>query len=177
MTSFPPPDASPSGPEYTGPPSLQKSPPPYGQPASYGQPAYGGEQPGYGRQYGQPGYGQQQPGYHQQPPYGQPAYGQPGYPPAYYPPATGPGQNGLGIAGMVVGIASVVLFFTYGLSLVVGAVGAILSAVAMRQAAARGQQKGMAITGLVCGIIGFLIGVAWVVFWFWLVNDYNDSYY
>ena len=108
--------------------------PPYDQPAG---------QPGYGQQpYGQQPYGQQ--------PYGQPAYGeQPG----------GRKRNGFGIAALVLGILAVLSGFLF-----VGAlfgIAAVVLGVLGRGRAKRGEATngGMALAGIVLGVVGILFAV------------------
>jgi len=158
-------------------PSADQQPPAYGQvppqqgygqvPPGYGQQGYGQAPPGYGQQgYGQapPGYGQQ--GYGQAPPgYGQQGYGQPGYGYPYAPVTPTSAKSGISLG---LGIASI--FFCY-LGVLIGPAAIILSVLARREIDARtpspvlapGQPtptqvgKGMAIAGLVTGIIGTVI--------------------
>ena len=81
-------------------------------------------------------------------------------PPAGYAPPATPQQNGLAIAGMVVGIASVVLFFLAWIGSVVGVVGLILSILGLNKAKQmNGVGRGMAIAGLVTSAAGILIGI------------------
>jgi NADH:ubiquinone oxidoreductase subunit 6 (subunit J) len=84
--------------------------------------------------------------------------------PAAAPPpgAQQPGAPGLAIAGFVCGLVGLVLsaiiicFFIGG---PVALVGVVLSAIGLRQANERGAKRGLAIAGLVCGIIGVLIAL------------------
>jgi len=85
--------------------------------------------------------------------------------PAAVPPppaAEQPGPPGLAIAGFVCGVVGLVLsaivvcFFIGG---PVAIVGVVLSAIGFRQANERGAKRGLAIAGLVCGIIGVLIAL------------------
>lgn len=148
MSNEPPP--YPSYPSSDEPQGQQPPPPPppgHGQ-APQGPPAYG--QPAYG----QPAYGQ--------PAYGQPAYGQPAYgPPAYgygYPPQ--PRTNGKAMAGMIVGIVSIVLCY---LGALIGPAAIILSVLGKKDIKrSNGTQsgEGMATAGLVTGIVGTVIWVA-----------------
>jgi hypothetical protein len=85
----------------------------------------------------------------------QPAYGY-GYPPppAYAHPKP---SNGLGTAGMVCGIVGVALFWFPFVGFVLCLVATALSAVGLRRAtgdAPTATNKGMAVTGLVLGIVG-----------------------
>ncbi|MDQ4492044.1 hypothetical protein RBS60_17725 [Sinomonas sp. ASV486] len=105
-------------------PNAQQQPPAYGQP-QYGQPPYGQQQPpAHGQpNYGQPQYGQQPPAYGQ-PQYGQPPYGQqPPYSPQ--PPTYGYGGPGYGAPGpeaqqAAVRRASLLLFVTAAVEVVIG---------------------------------------------------------
>jgi hypothetical protein len=123
------PDAPPP-PQWGAPP--QASPPP-------------GQPPGWIPPQGYPPHGPQY-GYYQQP----------GYPMA-------PPGNGIGIAGGVCGIVAVVLcwipFVDY-VSIVLGALAIIFGALGIRNANAHGGGgKGMAITGVVTGIVALVISI------------------
>ncbi|GAB3999201.1 hypothetical protein GCM10029992_27310 [Glycomyces albus] len=105
------------------------------------------------------GYGSPQP---QQP------YGQPGMPPQMPMAAPGYGMpqpqlpQGLGVASMVLGIVSVVLFCIPWVNLICGILAVTFGAVTLKkvnEGSAGG--KGMAITGLVLGIIV----CAWFALW------------
>ncbi|MEH0983320.1 hypothetical protein [Micromonospora sp. CPCC 205556] len=156
------------------------------QPGHPGQDPYG-QQPAPGQPYGQPPYGQQpdpyappqapwaqQPydpyavakqHYGQQPPYGQPSYpdpygqqpyGLPIYPNAGYPQQ---GDNTLGLVSMILGIASIPLVCCY-LGIPLGIAGLVTGGLA-RQKATRGlaTNPGQALTGLICGGVGLLLGI------------------
>jgi hypothetical protein len=117
--------------------------------------------PGYGQMppaYGQPAI----PGHGQAPP---PAYGQvppPGYGYGYPPPQAS--TNGKAVAGLVLGIVSIV--FCY-LGVLIGVAGIILSVMAGREINSQPPGavpgKGMATAGLVTSIIGTVIWGAVVV--------------
>ncbi len=68
----------------------------------------------------------------------------------------------MGVAGLVLGIVSAVggfiPFLNYG-AWVIGVVGIILSAIAMKKAKAAGQPAGLAVAGLVLSIIGTVISI------------------
>ncbi|MCH5274305.1 MAG: hypothetical protein J1E65_00595 [Lachnospiraceae bacterium] len=85
-------------------------------------------------------------------------FGQPYIPSQPYPPMARQQQQsggmGLAIAGMVFGILSILLCICNILDLVLVLPGIILSGVAL---AGHHEGKGMAIAGLVCSIIGFLL--------------------
>ncbi|NUP46729.1 MAG: DUF4190 domain-containing protein, partial [Catenulispora sp.] len=142
-------------PPFAAPPVHDPRPGAFGQQASYGPQAGYGPQSGYGQQAGygpQSGYG----------PGPQPGYGPPGYPPPYYgPPMMVQRTNGNAVAGMVLGIISLVLFWAWFLGPVLAVLGIIFSGVGISQCGRQNQEgKGMAVAGLVCSLIS--IGF-WVV--------------
>lgn len=61
-------------------------------------------------------------------------------------------KNGLAIAGMVLGICSIVIWF---IGFILGVLAIIFSSIALK----RKKFKGLAITGLVTGIVGTVIGI------------------
>ncbi|RLE39587.1 DUF4190 domain-containing protein [Candidatus Woesearchaeota archaeon] len=72
--------------------------------------------------------------------------------------------KGLAIAGMVLGIVSIVFSWAWFIAIICGIVGLVLSLVALKKIKARqAEGKGMAIAGLVCSIVGIAIGVAIVI--------------
>ncbi|WP_448615292.1 DUF4190 domain-containing protein [Modestobacter sp. URMC 112] len=143
-----------------------------------GQPQQGYPQQGYPQQgqpqQGYPQQGQPQQGYPQQ---GQPqqGYSQPGQPwdqQQGYPQAPGgygqPGQygqpkkNGFGIAALVLGILSLPAAFFAGVpGIVLGLLAIVFGVLGLRRVKARqADNRGMAITGLVTGVLGLLLGIA-----------------
>ncbi|MFI6645592.1 DUF4190 domain-containing protein [Streptomyces sp. NPDC050504] len=158
----PPPPVAPGGPDAAG---------AYGYPGHPGGPGYGpGVPPGHGPGPGQgPGHGPGQgyPGY--------PGYsGYPGYPgaPGYGPPgawgiAPAP-ANGMGIASLVLGIVAVTGFCLYGLGIVLGVLAVIFGAIG-RGKARRGEADngGMALAGIILGVVGALVSAAFLVFLVW----------
>jgi hypothetical protein len=90
-----------------------------------------------------------------------------------------PPGNGLGIAGGVCGIVAVVLcwipFVDY-VSIVLGALAIIFGAVGIRHANAHGGGgKGMAITGVVTGIVALVISVLFLVIVYAAVTSIQAS--
>ena len=78
------------------------------------------------------------------------------------------GSNGMAITGMVIGICALVFywlgscctpFLGGGLALVLGAAGLVFSIIAMKKQ----QSKGMSIAGLICSIMGVLMGIGTLV--------------
>ena len=94
--------------------------------------------------------------------YTSPVYATPVYTgPVYVAPGSIPtdpreSAKGLGIAGMVLGIVSLVFFFAYFIGIICSIIGLILSSVAWRKistGSARPDGKGFAIAGFVTSII------------------------
>jgi hypothetical protein len=118
-----------------------------------------GEQPGQG-QFGQDPFGQdqfgQQPGW-QQPPYGQPGpYGQAG---AGWPQLAGRRTNPLAIAALCCAIGQVIAGPFAGIAAIV------LGSISLKQIRLSGEDgRGLAITGLVLGIVGTLLVILLIVF-------------
>ena len=85
------------------------------------------------------------------------------------PPPAQPSNagKGLGIAGLVLGILAAIVSFIPCLgtwAIVPGIIAIVLSAVSLSQANKAGASKGLAIAGLVCGIVGTAIaGWQWYV--------------
>ncbi|ANY08972.1 DUF4190 domain-containing protein [Pseudonocardia sp. HH130630-07] len=140
------------------------SPPPYpGQsgnpqdPNQQSRPEQPTEQ--YGQQYGQ--YAQQPGGYPDRPQYDPQGY--PGGYGGHQPPPPAP-RNGVGIAALVLGILAVLSFWLV--------VGGVLGLIAIglgilgivRAGKGIASNRGVAITGLILGIVGVLATVAYVVF-------------
>ena len=78
------------------------------------------------------------------------------------------GGDGLAIAGMIVGIASIVLMLVLGccaggigttVTIVTSIVGLILSLKAKKN----GQSKGLWLAGLICSIVALVISVLWTI--------------
>jgi hypothetical protein len=107
----------------------------------------------------------------------------PAYPAGYggdpYNPYGVPQQrrNGLGIAGMVLGIISVVLFFLSWIAAIIGILAIIFGAVG-RSRVKKGQatNKAQATAGLVLGIIGTVVGIVFLVFIVGRAKSCQDQY-
>lgn len=139
-------------PQYPG----QEQYPPYSGQGSHDPYAGGAPPPQYG---GHPDYNQPP---HQQPPYGAQPGGYPGHP-GYAggygaPPAELP--KGLAIAALVFGILALVLFWTVFGGIILGIVAIVLGIIGMRKASkGTGGGRGMAVTGLVLGILSLIGGI------------------
>jgi hypothetical protein len=75
------------------------------------------------------------------------------------PPAR---NNGLAVASLVLGILSIVLFFTVAFPIILGILAVIFGAIAWSKANQGAEHKGLAIAGLICGILGIVVMVAFV---------------
>ncbi|GAA3748536.1 DUF4190 domain-containing protein [Streptomyces tremellae] len=85
-------------------------------------------------------------------------HGVPQAPPYADPPRPARG-NGLAVAALVLGIAAVVLFWTVFGGIVLGLVAIVLGALGARRARTDGApRRGMAVTGLVLGVLGLIAG-------------------
>jgi hypothetical protein len=152
---YAPPGYVPPAPQPQAPPPLQ----PAGQPYPY---------PGYSPYPGPPG----QPG-----PAGQPyPYPPPQYLTQYPQPATG---NGKATAGLVLGILSIVLFWTTIFDAIPVILGVIFGFLGLNEAKRTGRSRGVAIAGIVCGFVGAVIAIAFTA---WIihriqpcVNSYNSG--
>lgn len=72
--------------------------------------------------------------------------------------------QGLGIAGLILGVMAIPLGIipcTFFIALVFGAVGIVLSAIALTQAGRGNGPKGLIIAALVCSILGFSFAFFW----------------
>ena len=76
----------------------------------------------------------------------------------YVQPGTNDGSYGMSIAGMILGIVSIVFSCASCISFVLGVVGVVLSAVAL---SANSKGKEMAIAGVICSIIGIFASIVW----------------
>ena len=110
-------------------------------------------------------YNQQQ---NQHPNYNDPL---PPFPP--YPPYMAPKTNGKSIAALVLGILSIMLPY---IGFIIGIVAIIFAALSLKEIKVRMEQgKGLAIAGLVCGIIGTLIYALIILFLIILVVFFADT--
>jgi hypothetical protein len=156
------PFASPSpaatGNPFAAPAASEPVPPPPIGPEGPGQPPYGYPQypgyPAYGASYGPQG--------------GVPGYGWPGMPLAP--------SNGMGTASLVLGIISVVVFCLWPVAIIVGVLAVIFGVVGRRKVR-RGEATngGMALTGLICGLVGVVLGIVLLVVFIAASDNSNDA--
>lgn len=112
------------------------------QPGGQQQPGWDQQQPGWGQQQQQPGWGQQGPGWQQSPP---------------------SSTNGLAIASLVVGILALFTGFFF-LGGVLGLIAIGLGIGGISAAKRTGGGKGLAIGGIVTGVLGIVIAIGVLIF-------------
>jgi hypothetical protein len=72
-------------------------------------------------------------------------------------------SNGFAVTSLVLGILAVVLFFTIWIPFLLGILAIVFGGIGIARANQMGgHQKGLAIAGLVCGIAGIVISIAFV---------------
>jgi hypothetical protein len=101
----------------------------------------------------------------QQQPYGQPYPGQYGQPQQYYyypPPPQRPG-NGLGVAGFVLGLLGLVFFFIPFFGGIMSLLGVVLGGAGISSGKKRGAGIGLAVTGLVLGLVAMIPAVLFLI--------------
>ncbi|WP_084435922.1 DUF4190 domain-containing protein [Aldersonia kunmingensis] len=177
MSQPPPPEGQGQNPQYPQNPPYGQNPQ-YGPPPGYGQGQYGQGQPygqgsqqyGQGSQYGQGQYGQGQ--------YGQGQYGQPGYQGGQYygePPKRG---NGLAIAALVIGIFALLLCWTIVGGIGLGLIALVLGFIALSRSRSDGAGGGgMAIGGIVLGVLGVIASIVLIVIGVGIFNSVGGGDY
>ncbi len=94
--------------------------------------------------------------------YSQSSYQQPSQQYNYYQqPEKPPAKSGLSIAAMVLGILSILFFCIPYISLPLAIVGLILGIISLVK---KQGGRGMAIAGVICSAIGFIIGIIVIIF-------------
>jgi Domain of unknown function (DUF4190) len=75
--------------------------------------------------------------------------------------------DGLAIGALIAGILSLVCFWPFCLGLLLGPAGAIMGFISRQRIAASGGTVaggGLALAGLILGIVGFIASAAWAIF-------------
>src|SRR5436305_19214 len=136
-------------------PSYPQTPgvPAQGQPLGWEQQQYAPAP--YGGQYTLPG----------QQPMPQPGYG--------YSMPVHKQSNGLGIAGFVTGLLGLVLCWVPWLGVLLAIVGVALSGVGIAQGKKKGMSIGLAIAGLVCGVIALIPAIIIMVAFFSVASQFG----
>jgi len=109
----------------------------------------------------------------------EPRYGfTPPPPQPYMPPKT----NGKSIAALVLGILSIILPY---IGFIIGIIAIVFSAISLKEIKKNQEQgRGMAIAGLVCGIVGtalyaiiiLIVVIAAIAFWDSDYSSFNNNY-
>ncbi|WP_438496991.1 DUF4190 domain-containing protein [Paenibacillus sp. IHBB 3054] len=91
----------------------------------------------------------------------------------YYTPPPPPAQtNGKSIASLVLGILSIVAPY---IGLVFGIIAIILSAISLKEIRTRYEEgRGLAIAGLVCGIVGTIIYTILILLFILFIFAFNE---
>lgn len=149
------------------PPGYQPPQPPPPQPGAYGQ--YG-PPPQY--PYGQP----QVP-----PPYPGPQYAPQQYPPPAYPPypVSGRGPTGKSITALVMGVLSVLLFWTTFLDAVFIVLALVFGGIALHEGRSRPERttSRFGIAAISCALVGIVAATIFTVWVFHEADQCNSSYY
>ncbi|PZS14038.1 MAG: hypothetical protein DLM57_15320 [Pseudonocardiales bacterium] len=117
-------------------------------------------------------YLQTQPGHHN-PANPYPYVAPPPYAQQYPQPRTG---NGKAIAALVLGILAIVFFWTSIFDVVLVALGIIFGVLGMSDASRGGGGRGMAISGLVCAVVGALLATVFTVVVYSRIRPCLDNY-
>ena len=75
-------------------------------------------------------------------------------------------KKGIAITGMVLGILSIILFFTSWVAMIIGIAGIILSIITLKKANKDPKNyggRGMAIAGIICGAVGLVLAAVVLV--------------
>ena len=85
-------------------------------------------------------------------------------PPPPPPPAPPAAQqsNGMAVASLVLGIVSLILFFSVVPPFILGGLAVLFGILGLSKAEQGAPNKGMAIAGLVCGAVGIVAAIAFI---------------
>jgi hypothetical protein len=87
--------------------------------------------------------------------------------------AAGRRTDGLAIGSLITGILSLVCFWPFCLGILLGPAAAIMGFISRQRVAASGGTVGgggLALAGLVLGVVGFLASAAWAIVWIALIS-------
>ena len=90
----------------------------------------------------------------------------------------GPRTDGLAIGALIAGILSLVCFWPLCLGIILGPAAAIMGFISRQRIAASAGTVGgggMAVAGLVLGIIGFIASAAWAIFSIFLASHSGNT--
>lgn len=80
-------------------------------------------------------------------------------------------SNGFAVASLVLGILTLVMFFAVWIPILMGILAVVFGGIGISRANKGAGQKGLAIAGLVCGAVGMLAAILFIVV---IVNVVND---
>lgn len=149
--------------EYAPPGYVPPPVEPPAAPASYQQyPPYAGGQPPYGQQPYPPAQQPYPGGYYAPPPWTQ-----------YPPPRSG---NGRAIAALVLGIASILFFWTSIFDVVPVVLAIVFGSIGVNDAKRGRTGRSMAVVGIACGVIGALLAITFTVVVYTRIKPCLDEY-
>lgn len=99
----------------------------------------------------------------------------PAIPPMPFAPAP-QRTNGLAVASLMLGILAIVLFFTVVFPIILGILAVIFGAIGWAKANQGADHKGLAIAGLICGILGIAAMILFVAVFASTTVDIINSY-
>jgi hypothetical protein len=111
-------------------------------------------------------------GYAPQAPQG---YAAPAPQPYGYPAAPQAPGNGLGVAGFVTGLVGLVLCWVPWFGMILGLVGVVLGGIGISQGKKKGAPTGLAIAGLVCGVLAVLVWLVLLAVVFSVASSFSTS--
>ena len=82
-------------------------------------------------------------------------------PPPPAPPAVQQ-SNGMAVASLVLGIVSLILFFTFVPPFILGGLAVLFGILGLSKAKQGAPNKGLAIAGIVCGAVGIVAAIAFI---------------
>ena len=86
-------------------------------------------------------------------------------------PAVPVKTNGLAVASLVLGILSLLLFFTVVPPFILGILAVVFGAIGISRANQGAGGKGMAVAGLVCGALGVVVAILFIALFVSVAND------
>ena len=84
-------------------------------------------------------------------------------------------SNGLGVAGFVTGLIGLVLCWVPWFGMLLGLVGIVLSGIGISQGKKKGASTGLAIAGLVCGILAVLVWIVLLAYVLSVASQFSTS--
>ena len=92
-----------------------------------------------------------------------------------YPAAPQAPGNGLGVAGFVTGLVGLVLCWVPWFGMILGLVGVVLGGIGISQGKKKGAPTGLAIAGLVCGVLAVLVWLVLLAVVFSVASSFSTA--